>query len=163
MNINSNWYIFLYTNNNNKRKINTDLLLGISASDLVKVQSMAWSVAFSSGSPTNPSSSWINEWQVASAWSVSTGTWVSGCGVVGSFSSNPAMPSTTKLSLVSVPVLSKQHISMRPANGIRKGSVQYTPSLVKETKDVLTASDNSMGSSGGTTDVRISVHSRKSL
>lgn len=38
----------------------------------------------------------------------------------------PATPSTTKLSLVSVPVLSKQQISTFPANGIRNGSVQYT-------------------------------------
>jgi len=36
----------------------------------------------------------------------------------------PAMPSTTKLSLVRVPVLSKQQMSVLPANGIRKGSVQ---------------------------------------
>ena len=52
---------------------------------------------------------------------------------------------------------------MRPANGIRKGSVQYTPNLVNETNEVLTASDNSIGNSGGTTDVRISVHSKNSL
>jgi hypothetical protein len=41
--------------------------------------------------------------------------------------SSPAIPSTTRLSLVSVPVLSKQHISTLPANGIRNGSVQNTP------------------------------------
>jgi hypothetical protein len=39
----------------------------------------------------------------------------------------PAIPSTTRLSLVSVPVLSKQQISTLPANGIRNGSVQNTP------------------------------------
>lgn len=39
----------------------------------------------------------------------------------------PAMPSTIKLSLVKVPVLSKQQISTFPANGILKGSVQNTP------------------------------------
>lgn len=41
----------------------------------------------------------------------------------------PAIPSTTKLSLVSVPVLSKQQISTFPANGIRNGSVQYTAEI----------------------------------
>lgn len=39
----------------------------------------------------------------------------------------PATPSTTKSSLVKVPVLSKQQTSTLPANGIRKGSVQNTP------------------------------------
>lgn len=38
----------------------------------------------------------------------------------------PATPRTTRLSLVSVPVLSKQQISTFPANGILKGSVQNT-------------------------------------
>ena len=38
----------------------------------------------------------------------------------------PVTPSTTRLSAVSVPVLSKQQISIFPANGIRNGSVQYT-------------------------------------
>ena len=40
---------------------------------------------------------------------------------------SPATPCTIRLSLVSVPVLSKQHTSTLPANGILKGSVQYTP------------------------------------
>ena len=40
---------------------------------------------------------------------------------------SPATPCTMRLSLVSVPVLSKQHTSTLPANGILKGSVQYTP------------------------------------
>ena len=44
----------------------------------------------------------------------------------------PATPSTTKLSLVRVPVLSKQHISTLPANGILKGSVQNTPAKHKD-------------------------------
>lgn len=39
---------------------------------------------------------------------------------------NPATPRTTKLSLVNVPVLSKQQISTFPAKGILKGSVQNT-------------------------------------
>lgn len=38
----------------------------------------------------------------------------------------PATPRTTRLSLVSVPVLSKQQTSTLPANGILKGSVQNT-------------------------------------
>ena len=38
----------------------------------------------------------------------------------------PVTPSTTRLSLVSVPVLSKQQMSILPANGILNGSVQYT-------------------------------------
>lgn len=36
-------------------------------------------------------------------------------------------------------------------------------SLARAIRDVLTARESSMGSSGGTTEVRISVHSRKSL
>lgn len=39
------------------------------------------------------------------------------------------LPSTTRLSVVSVPVLSKQHISTLPANGMRNGSVQNTPKM----------------------------------
>ena len=35
--------------------------------------------------------------------------------------------------------------------------------LVNANSEVLTANDSSMGSSGGTTDVRINVHSRNSL
>jgi hypothetical protein len=36
------------------------------------------------------------------------------------------MPCTTRLSLVKVPVLSKQQTSTLPAKGIRNGSVQNT-------------------------------------
>lgn len=43
------------------------------------------------------------------------------------YPSMPAIPSITKSLLVKVPVLSKQHISTFPANGILKGSVQNTP------------------------------------
>lgn len=73
------------------------------------------------------------------------------------------MPSTTKLSLVSVPVLSKQQISTFPANGILNGSVQNTPNFDNANSDVFTANDNSIGNSGGTTDVKISVHSKNNL
>ena len=38
--------------------------------------------------------------------------------------SMPATPSTIKSSLVNVPVLSKQQMSILPANGMRNGSVQ---------------------------------------
>ena len=38
--------------------------------------------------------------------------------------SSPAMPLMMRLSLVRVPVLSKQHTSTFPPNGIRNGSVQ---------------------------------------
>lgn len=37
------------------------------------------------------------------------------------------------------------------------------PNFDNDSNDVLTASDNSMGNSGGTTDVKISAHSRNSL
>ena len=36
-------------------------------------------------------------------------------------------------------------------------------SLVSASNDVFTASDNSIGNSGGTTDVKIKVHSKNSL
>ncbi len=36
-------------------------------------------------------------------------------------------------------------------------------SFVSANKELFTASDNSMGNSGGTTDVKISVHSRNNL
>lgn len=39
----------------------------------------------------------------------------------------------------------------------------YLPNLDNETKEVLTASDSSIGSSGGTTDVRIRAHSKNNL
>ena len=47
---------------------------------------------------------------------------------------SPATPCTMRLSLVNVPVLSKQHTSTLPANGILKGSVQYTPTENNITK-----------------------------
>lgn len=39
----------------------------------------------------------------------------------------------------------------------------YSPSLAKVTKEAFTANDNSIGNSGGTTDVKMRVHSKKSL
>lgn len=41
--------------------------------------------------------------------------------------------------------------------------LQNAQSLERARSEVLTASDSSMGSSGGTTDVRMSVHSRNNL
>jgi len=86
-------------------------------------------------------------------------------------------PSNTRFSAVIVPVLSKQQTSTRPANGMRKGSVQKIagwkwvektsfedsvenlPNLDSATSDALTASDNSMGNSGGTTLVMTRIQS----
>ena len=79
------------------------------------------------------------------------------------FASDTAIPSTIRLSLVSVPVLSKQQISTFPQKGIRNGSVQNTANLDNCNREVLTARLSSIGNSGGTTDVRIKVHSKKSL
>ena len=56
-----------------------------------------------------------------------------------------------------VPVLSKQQTSTRPAYGMRNGSVQKIASFDRATSDAFTAIDNSIGSSGGTTDVMIST------
>uniref|UniRef100_A0A6B0UWV4 Putative secreted protein n=1 Tax=Ixodes ricinus TaxID=34613 RepID=A0A6B0UWV4_IXORI len=134
---------------------------GTTASPLVRFQSMEVSVAFSRGSPTMPSSSCAREWHDASTWMLSGGA--SETGQISGRPLRPAMPSTTRLSLVRVPVLSKQQISTLPANGIRNGSVQNTSSRVSASSDVFTARDSSIGSSGGTTDVRISAHSRNSL
>ena len=50
-----------------------------------------------------------------------------------------------------------------PANGIRNGSVQNMPRLAKAIREVLTAIDNSIGSSGGITEVIISEQLRISL
>lgn len=54
----------------------------------------------------------------------------------------PATPRTTKLSLVNVPVLSKQQTSTFPANGILKGSVQNTS--MKGEEDKLTTVVNTV-------------------
>lgn len=46
---------------------------------------------------------------------------------------------------------------------MRKGSVQKTPNFDRAMSEEFTAKDSSMGNSGGTTEVRIKVHSKKSL
>lgn len=50
-----------------------------------------------------------------------------------------------------------------PANGIRKGSVQNIPRRASAIRDVLTAIDSSIGSSGGITDVIIREQLKNSL
>lgn len=45
----------------------------------------------------------------------------------------------------------------------RTGAHTNIQSLARAIRDVFTARESSMGSSGGTTEVRISVHSRNSL
>ena len=50
-----------------------------------------------------------------------------------------------------------------PAKGIRNGSVQNIPRRASAIKDVLTAIDNSIGSSGGMTEVIINEQLKKSL
>lgn len=92
---------------------------------------------------------------------------------------------------VSVPVLSKQHMSTctrsnlinknashkthalsiytlmhnitLPAKGIRNGSVQNIPRRARAIRDVFTAIDSSIGSSGGITEVIINEQLKKSL
>merc|ERR1719232_465130 len=105
-------------------------------------------------------------WQVASTCTLSRDALDTGHTTTPSLPatpSSPATPSTTRSSLVRVPVLSKQQISTFPAKGMRNGSVQKTPSLERDKREVLTAKLSSIGSSGGTTEVRIRVHSRNSL
>ena len=50
-----------------------------------------------------------------------------------------------------------------PAKGILKGSVQNIPRRERASNDVLTAMDNSIGNSGGITEVMISEQPSKSL
>ena len=67
-------------------------------------------------------------------------------------------PTATSLSEVIVPVLSNKHESIFPAIGTRNGSVQYTPDFINAKSAVFTAMAVCMGSSGGTTDVKIKIH-----
>lgn len=80
---------------------------------------------------------------------------------------------------MSVPVLSKQQTSTRPAKGIRNGSVQKIAILRiskvrkretgdeqyfdRATREALTARESSIGSSGGTTDVMMMTQSSNSF
>lgn len=75
----------------------------------------------------------------------------------------PATPFMTRLSDVSVPVLSKQQTSIFPASGIRKGSVQNIMDCVRAVRELMTARLSSIGSSGGMTLVRIMMQCSTSL
>lgn len=50
-----------------------------------------------------------------------------------------------------------------PANGILKGSVQKIPRRANAMRDVLTAIESSIGSSGGITEVIINEQLKRSL
>ena len=50
-----------------------------------------------------------------------------------------------------------------PANGMRNGSVQNIPRRANAIREVLTAIDNSIGNSGGITEVIISEQLKKNL
>lgn len=118
-------------------------LFGTTVSVRVTVQSNADKVAFSKGSPMISPSRFAKAWQVRSTCLTGEETSICDNGTGSSelrretsnwvklvrvkretYSCIPATPSTTKSSLVSVPVLSKQQISTLPAKGIRNGSVQ---------------------------------------
>lgn len=77
--------------------------------------------------------------------------------------SSTTTPSTWNSSAVIVPVLSKHATSTRPASVMRQGSVQKTPTRMSAATLALTASESSMGSSGGTTDVMIMMQWRSSF
>lgn len=53
-------------------------------------------------------------------------------------SGDPTTPFRTILSIVNVPVLSKQRTSNFPANGILKGSVQNTNPLLRAASELVT-------------------------
>lgn len=133
-------------------RITQELNITIRHIPLVSFQSNASSVVFSIGSPTTvPSSSRTRACAAAKQRVVSlavsfTSTSLRLSDVLEERSSitvarttititysTPATPSRTRFSAVMVPVLSKQHTSTRPANGILNGSVQkiaatYQPS-----------------------------------
>lgn len=56
-----------------------------------------------------------------------------------------------------------QSLTTFPAEGILNGSVQKIPRRAKAIKDVFTAIDSSIGSSGGITEVIINEQLKKSL
>ena len=67
------------------------------------------------------------------------------------------IPNNSILSCVIVPVLSKQMTSNRPACEILYGSVQKINCCDNAANDCVTANDNSIGNSGGITDVIIII------
>ena len=66
-------------------------------------------------------------------------------------------------SFVKVPVLSKQQISIFPANGIRKGSIHIILFDCKKKRLLLIVRESSIGNSAGTTDVIIIIHLNNNL
>lgn len=103
---------------------------------LVNVQLIALRLAVSMGSPTSFPSTKTKLWHPASTYSTCSGNSLGDVVdleslfiIIGSilYYFSPATPFRIKLSLVKVPVLSKQHTSTFPANGMRKGSVQNIP------------------------------------
>ena len=81
----------------------------------------------------------------------------------GSFELVWTIPLIINSSFVKVPVLSKQHTSIFPANGIRKGSMHTILFDCKKNKLLLIVRDNSIGNSAGTTDVIIIIHLSNNL
>mmetsp|Transcript_15066 Transcript_15066/g.29146 ORF Transcript_15066/g.29146 Transcript_15066/m.29146 type:complete len:205 (+) Transcript_15066:1820-2434(+) len=144
------------------------LFLGFAMLSFVIVQDKALNAAFSMGSPLSFPSTATREWHPTRTFIASL------CGESGISRSLTALPRSLKpqgsptpsnfnLVEVRVPVLSKQQASTLPANGILNGSVQKMNFLKRESIDVFTASESSMGSSGGMTDVIIITQFRASL
>mmetsp|Transcript_100697 Transcript_100697/g.285381 ORF Transcript_100697/g.285381 Transcript_100697/m.285381 type:complete len:282 (+) Transcript_100697:1625-2470(+) len=138
------------------------------------VQRIACSAARSSGSPTTSPSTTVRPLQAAitavvkngsccSSWSVADSSFAGAGGGGAAPPSRPWTPSTSIESRVSVPVLSKQHVSTLPARGTRKGSVQKVLFCTSATRLRFTASESMMGNSGGTTEVMMWLTARKSL
>mmetsp|Transcript_1832 Transcript_1832/g.8184 ORF Transcript_1832/g.8184 Transcript_1832/m.8184 type:complete len:222 (+) Transcript_1832:2339-3004(+) len=117
------------------------------------------SAACSSGSPNVLPSTCTSEWQPArtrDADFVASGHGVSSVNLP--FSEGVTMPMATSLSEVRVPVLSNRVVSTLPEIGTLKGSVQKTDARISARRAVLTAIAVCMGSSGGTTLVRMRMH-----
>mmetsp|Transcript_16798 Transcript_16798/g.45072 ORF Transcript_16798/g.45072 Transcript_16798/m.45072 type:complete len:613 (+) Transcript_16798:596-2434(+) len=140
--------------------------LGTADSFWVYFQLTFTSASSSSGSPTTSPFKCTKEWHPARIYAASsepsfTGTSgkpssLSSAGCAPPFfAGGRATPVARMRSVVRVPVLSKQHTSTLPANGMRKGSVQNTACFESATSDALTAMASCMGSSGGTTEVTI--------
>mmetsp|Transcript_5909 Transcript_5909/g.22336 ORF Transcript_5909/g.22336 Transcript_5909/m.22336 type:complete len:270 (+) Transcript_5909:2304-3113(+) len=117
------------------------------------------SAACSSGSPKVLPSTCTSEWQPATtsdADLVASGHGVSSVNEPSSL--GVTMPMTTSLSEVRVPVLSNRVVSTLPEMGTLKGSVQKTDARMSAMRAVLTAIAVCIGSSGGTTLVRMRMH-----
>mmetsp|Transcript_17043 Transcript_17043/g.59352 ORF Transcript_17043/g.59352 Transcript_17043/m.59352 type:complete len:350 (+) Transcript_17043:273-1322(+) len=151
---------------------------GATTSSAARAQPTAASCAFSKESPTAARWTQESEWQAAMIRATSASRWIAAIDGAASIGGSPsrssasrrsrlvggaATPWTSSCSQVSVPVLSKQQTSTAPAKAMRKGSVQKMPCLANAASELVTASDNSMGSSGGTTDVTMRMQCRQSL